>query len=229
MGNLDSKMKKYVLIFILVFGSIFSISVIYDIFFNDNPSAHFFLYFILFGGAILSFVAFIIVYGLKAAKDYRKKLMETQPRHRFKYIDTFYYDRIVYTGDRDNTSSTQCFAYNILEDVDSHKLYAIAGQNTNALLEVVLSKTKLLRNDNIDGFSSRLDWKEIDYNDEGSFWIDKELVGCFETDGENVSISYFGEKHVVKINGELHSRNNSDISLLSRATFITGFALFDKK
>ena len=140
-------------------------------------------------------------------------------------MDTFYYELEIWV---DDTPSRQHFVYHIIEDLDSKKVYAIAEQNTNIRFEKIFDKTKVLRIDDIDGVSTRKDWKEVNYDDEGLFWIDEELADCYQRDGDKIIINYF-EKHKLKV-VEISNRNtNYDISLLDKVTFITGYAQLDSK
>ena len=178
----------------------------------------------------VAFPIVIIVYAFKAGKSYRKGLMSNKEKHHFKYVDSFYYTRIVRNGNVDETSSRQNFVYHILQDTSSKKYYAIDEQNTNIRFEKVLDNTRILRIDKIDGVTTRKDWKEANYNDEGSFWIDEELTNCYENDGNAVTFKYFGEPHRVSIKNELHNRNKDyDVSLLDKTIFITGYAELDQK
>ncbi len=231
-SKMENKMKhllKIIKIGAIIFAIIFFGFLAYSLI-SKKEMDYFWIMFI--GGSIfiIVFTIFVVRYGIKAGKEYRKNLMATKPKKRFKYIDSFYYEKVVRVGSPDETSSKQYFVYHILEDIDSKKTYAIAEQNTNIRFEKALDKTKVLRIDDIDGVTTYKDWKEANYNDKGSFWIDEELTDCYQNDGTNIIIKYFGENHKVKINGELFNRNNNyNVSLLDKSTFITGYAELENK
>ena len=224
---MKDKMKrlfKIIEINLSIFGIIFCGYIIYSMFFRDGMDYFWIMY---IGGSIytIGFTLFVVVYVVKVAKEYRKYLISTKPKHKFKYLDTFYYVLEVWV---DDTPSSQYFEYHIIEDLDSKKVYAIAEQNTNIRFEKIFDKTKVLRIDDIDGVSTRKDWKEVNYGDEGSFWIDEELADCYQRKGDKIIINYF-EKHKLKV-VEISNRNtNYDISLLDKVTFITGYAQLDSK
>ena len=224
---MKDKMKrlfKIIKIDLSIFGIIFCGYIVYSMFFRDGMD-YFWIMFI--GGWIhtIGFTIFVVVSIVKIAKEYRKDLISTKPKHKFKYLDTFYY---VLEAWVDDTPSSQYFEYHIIEDLDSKKVYAIAEQNTNIRFEKIFDKTKVLRIDDIDGVSTRKDMKEANYGDEGLFWIDEELADCYQRDGDKIIINYF-EKHKLKV-VEISNRNtNYDISLLDKVTFITGYAQLDSK
>jgi len=224
---MKDKMKrlfKIIEINLSIFGIIFCGYIIYSMFFRDGMDYFWIMY---IGGSIytIGFTIFVVVYVVKVAREYKKDFISTKPKHKFKYLDTFYYVLEIWD---DDTPSSQYFEYHIIEDLDSKKVYAIAEQNTNIRFEKIFDKTKVLRIDDIDGVSTRKDWKEVNYGDEGLFWIDEELVDCYQRDGDKIIINYF-EKHKLKV-VEISNRNtNYDISLLDKVTFITGYAELDSK
>jgi len=224
---MKDKMKrlfKIIEINLSIFGIIFCGYIIYSMFFRDGMDYFWIMY---IGGSIytIGFTIFVVVYVVKVAREYKKDFISTKPKHKFKYLDTFYYVLEIWD---DDTPSSQYFEYHIIEDLDSKKVYAIAEQNTNIRFEKIFDKTKVLRIDNIDGVSTRKDWKEFNYGDEGLFWIDEELADCYQRDGDKIIINYF-EKHNLK-EVEISNRNsNYDISLLDKVTFITGYAQLDSK
>ena len=115
------------------------------------------------------------------------------------------------------------YIYHVIEDVDTKKIYAIFKTNTNVLLEITSGNTKLLKGNGI----RNKNWKEVNFNEEGSFWIDEELPDYYQNNGENISIKYLNKTHTLNIT-DIHNRNqNYDISLLNKAIFITGYAEFD--
>jgi len=224
MKDIEKRLLKITKIGSSIFAIIFFVYLAYSIFFSDGMDDFWIMY---IGGTIyfIGFIIFLVVYIVKNGKEYRKNLISTKPKHKFKYLDTFYYEKVVSLGD---TLSRQHFVYHIIEDWDSKKAYAIAEQNTNIRFEKIFDKTKVLRIDNIDGVSTRKDWKEFNYGDEGLFWIDEELADCYQRDGDKIIINYF-EKHNLK-EVEISNRNsNYDISLLDKVTFITGYAQLDSK
>lgn len=181
---------------------------------------------IFFAGiiAIIGFTFYIIVHGLSFNKKYREELMTKKPKLRFRYLDTFYHYRKVPTSEREN--NYQLIAYHIIQDVNSQKIYAIALHNTNTIS--LLEEGKVFRNNKLEGFSTRKNWSEINYNDEGSFWIEKEVANCYQNYGDYITITYYKEEtDEVKIDGELFNLNpNYDVSLLNKAIFIHGYAEF---
>ena len=180
-------------------------------------------------GCILIFTIFMLIYFIRTGKEYREKLMTSKPEKRFKYIDTFYYYKDRYNSP-DEISASMHIAFHIIQDKDSKKYYAIEEKNTNVLFSKVFNETKLLRVDNENKVTTRKDWKEVNYNDEGSFWVDEELVECCQCVDDNVVINYYGENDKLKFGSELLNRNsNYDSSLLTKSIFITGYAKFDYK
>ena len=224
MKNKINRLYKIIKIDLYIFGIIFCGYIVYSMFFRDGMDLFWIMY---IGGGIhiIAFTIFVVVYVVKLAKEYKNELISTKPKHKFKYLDTFYYVLEIWD---DDTPSSQYFEYHIIEDLDSKKVYAIAEQNTNIRFEKMFDKTKVLRIDDIDGVSTRKDWKEVNYGDEGSFWIDEELADCYQRKGDKIIINYF-EKHKLKV-VEISNRNtNYDISLLDKVTFITGYAQLDSK
>lgn len=188
------------------------------------------LIFALFSISIIIFVVVIVIRGISLGKRYRNNLIATKPKKRFKYIDSFYYSIWIQSGDVEEPSHRQMCIYNIIQDLKTNKYYAIAEQNTNMRLDIKGKKTKLLRIDIIDGVTTKKDWKEADYNDEGTLWLDCELPDCYQNDGTYITVKYYGEDHKAEINSQVFNRNsNNDISLLDKSTFILGYAELDNK
>lgn len=222
------KYKRSIKIFMIVFGVLFVAYLVYGFLCNDL-----FMDLLIFGFFLLSILVFTIVTvvrGVKIGKKYRNNLIATKPKQRFKYIDSFYYAIWINSGDVKDPSRRQMCVYDIIQDLDTNKYYAIAEQNTNMRLEIKGEKTKLLRIDDIDGVSTRKDWKEANYNDEGSLWLDCELPDCYKNDGTYIYVKYYGEDHKVRIDSQIFNRDsNNDISLLDKSTFILGYAALDTK
>lgn len=209
---------------IVIISIIVSIGLFYIVFTSDSFVLSLLVY-ILSGIYIIGITVFMVLRGLDMNKRYIKNLVMTKPKKRFKYLDSFYYYKKV-----DFDSISKHFVYHIIEDVDSKKIYVITEHGTNIIFEKILDKAKVFRVGDMDSISARKDWKEVNYGDEGSFWIDKELTDCYNNDGENVIINYSGEKHKLKNNSVTFIINNSiDISLLDKATFIMGYAQLDNK
>ena len=225
MDNKQEKLIRIIKIVVSIFAVLFFAFLIYSMFFSEGMD-YFWIMFI--GGSmfIIGFTIFVVIYGVKAGKEYRKNLMALMPKRRFKYLDSFYYVKIFYHS-ADETSSRRFIIYHVIQDTDSKKIYAIGESGTNVRFQKVFDNTKLLRIDNIDGISTRKEWKEVNYDDVGSFWIDKELIDYYQNNGEKIMISYFGKKDKIKLS-EMYNRNPKyDISLLDKAIFITGYAEFD--
>lgn len=228
MVNNQFNLIKIIKIFSVIFGIMFFGYLVYDMFLGDVSTEISIIMFIIFGLLIVGFTIFVVIYGLKVGKEYRKNLIATKPKHRFKYLDSFYYLKIVRYGDTNETASKEYIVYHVIEDLDSQKVYAIGETGTNARFEKTIDKTRLLRIDNIDGVSTRGDWKEINYGDNGSFWIDQELIDCYQNDGEKTMINYL-EKDKIKVDQIFNRNPNYNISLLDKAIFITGYAEFENK
>ena len=119
---------------------------------------------------------------------------------------------------------TDFFVYHVIQDISSEKVYAIAEHSVSARFQIDFKTTRLLKQDIENG---KKVWKDVNYNDTGSFWIDKEIKDCCHIEDDKVIINYF-EEHKVKIASELFHRNPAyDVSLFSNAIFITGHAEFD--
>ena len=227
MENKQEKFLKVVKSGVLIFAIIFFAFLIYSIAF-DKGTDYFWIMFI--GGAIfiIGFTIFTVIYGVKVGKEYRKNIMISKPKKRFKYLDSFYYVKITHLG-TDETSNKDFVVYHVIQDLDSKKIYAIGETGTNVRFQKVFDNTKLLRIDNMDENTTRKDWKEVNYGDSGSFWIDQELVDYYSNNGEKVTINYFGKKDIVKANQIFNRNKNYNISLLDKTIFITGYLQFDTK
>lgn len=180
---------------------------------------------LLVGLAIISIPVLIIV-ASKKHKKYINKLMETKPKHRFNYLDTFYYTRKVYSGD---TVEHKFFTYHVLKDQNSGKIYAIPGEQwyTNAMFQYFKGKGSILTGKGIR-FANSANWNEVSFNSEGSLWIEEEIDNYLTFDGDKIIFDNPTEKHVLKNQDELSNCNPQyDISLLKQAKFITGYAEFD--
>ncbi len=195
----------------------------------SHLSDHGEIYVLVLGGITTILTICMVLYGVKTAKNYRKNLMETKKENRFKYIDTVYYYKHVKHNTED-TNSPMLIAFHILKDANSNKMYAIVQENTNALFQQVLNKTKVLRVDDENKTTTRKDWKEVSYNDTGSLWIDEEINNCYQNDGDKVTISYYMEKDKLEKKTDIFNRNDKyTLAILDEVTFITGYAKFDKK
>ncbi len=115
--------------------------------------------------------------------------------------------------------------HHVIQDLDSRKIYAINGHNSNALIQIMGSKKSLVKfNTEKNIFKNQ---EKANFNDEGSFWIGEEL-NCYQTFDNFVFETLDGDitvkaREIININPE------NDISLLSEATFIYGYAKFDTK
>lgn len=159
----------------------------------------------------------------KAGKEYRDNLMASKPKRNFKYLDSFYYMR--YRPSNSSSSRTRFTIYHVIKDTESEIIYAIHETETNVLLSYVLGDTTLYRNDNVDGITWQKDWKIVDYDDQGSFWINEELSDYYKNDGNKILIG----KEKLKDQQIFNRNGNYDISLLEKATFISGYAKFEPK
>ena len=187
------------------------------------------IFFIIAPIFVIGFTIFVIVKAFKGGKKYREELMTTKVPRRIKYVDTFYYYKSYYQG-TDDSSTIQHYIYHIFEDNSSKQLYALSDYNTNLRLEQILGNTKVLRIDSIKKFTTRKDWKEANYGDEGNIWIDEELNDIYHREDDKAIFTYGKEKHDVKFKTELYHRNEQyDYSVLDKVKFITGYAELDKK
>ncbi|MBO5142471.1 MAG: hypothetical protein J6C46_05660 [Clostridia bacterium] len=204
------KAFRNVKVTVTIFGVIFIGSVIGDIFFETNISILcFFSFPFVIGGVLL--------YYYLQLKKYREDVLLSKPKRRFKYLDSFYYEKIVHTGE--SRRRREYFVIHILEDVDTERIYAIDAKATNGHLQKILEDVKIVKG------AGR---EKIRYHEEGIFWLDQEFNDCFYYDGEDVIIKYFGAEQRVNINNELfHTNPEYDVSLLDKATFIMGFAEFN--
>ena len=229
MENKWYNLLKIIKIFCVIFAIAFFGYLAYDMFLGDDGTGFSLVVFAIFGLLIAGFTIFVVVYGVRAGKEYRKNLISTKPKHRFKYLDSFYYLKIVRNGDVEETASKEYIVYHVIQDLDSQKIYAIGETGTNVRFQKTFDNTKLLRIDDIDGVSTRKDWKEVNYGDNGSFWIDQELMDYYHNDGEKITINYFGKKDKIKVDQMFNRNQNYNISLLDKTIFITGYAQFDTK
>lgn len=219
----DRLMKTVKIVSVLFFIAIFTVIIL--AFFGIDYSIEAMFFGTIF---IVGFTIYIIVTALRTGKKYREELKSTKTPMRFKYLDTFYYYLSYYSGP-DDTVRREHYAFDIIEDLSNKRLYAIAEQNTNSRFEQVMDNTKMWRIDEIDKVTTRKDWKEINYNDEGTLYIDKEIPDCFTKNDKGYILTYYGGKQKIKT-GEIYNRNtNNDLSMLDKVTFITGWAEFDKK
>ena len=68
----------------------------------------------------------------------------------------------------------------------------------------------------------------IDYTEKGFFWIDEELSNCYQNKGNYIIINTLKEKAKIKIEKDyLSDQEKNAISLMDKATFITGYAEFN--
>jgi len=190
-----------------------------------------YLSFIVVGfiAVLLFLIIYLLLRGPKFRTKYIDNLISSKPKKRFKYLDTFYY--IISTSYYDaNDRAYEYRVFHVIQDIESQKVYAIGESSTNVRFQNWLDNTKVLRIDNMTGISTHKDWKEVRYGDEGSFWVDEEMTGCYQNDGKNITINYFGQKDSIKEKNGISNRNEDyDISLFEKATFITGHVIFDAK
>lgn len=173
-------------------------------------------------GIFIIYFFVMLIYGIRTAKKYNENIVLSKEKKRFKYLDTFYYTKNFNRGD--DTLGTDFFVYHVIQDIGSEKVYAITEHSVNARFQIDFKATKLLKQDIENG---KKVWKDVNYNDTGSFWIDKEIKDCCHIEGDKIIINYF-EEHKVKIASELFHRNPAyDVSLFNNAIFITGHAEFD--
>ena len=151
------------------------------------------LVYILSAIFVTGITVYIVLRGLNMSKKYIKNLMSTKPKRRFKYLDSIYYTYTVYSD-----TGREHFIFHIIEDIDSKKIYAIDEHGANMRFEKILDKTKVLRIGDFDSVSARNDWKEVNYGDEGSFWIDEELADCYQRDGDKIIIIKLAILHLLQ-------------------------------
>ena len=171
---------------------------------------------------LFTFFILVILVLIVIGLNYSKKI-KNKPKKRFKYLDTFYFRTI--TGRNDN----YIYSYYVVCDNETSKIYAIDKVSfKNANLEIVMKKAKLLKGQGI-----RSNFKEVNFNDEGNLWINEELSNFYSHIDNNIQIGNFKLKYDGNIDNdyELHTlyhlNSKYDISLLDKATFITGVAEFD--
>ena len=137
----------------------------------------------------------------------RQNLVKNGEKHRFKYLDTFYYS----SGNGDGTSDF--IIYHIISDVETNKIYGMgAGDFGEDVFYFTFGRVEIktpIENGSIP----------INFGDEGDFWIEKEL----EED-------YYKKQYVALSNGQMKHINLSNSSeLIYEVIPIRGYARFDKK
>ncbi len=182
------------------------------------------------------FVIGLIVYATK----YNKRIMNTKPKQRFKYLDTFYYS--YYSANNDDTVGDTIYViFNIVSDLTSNIIYAIPESSfTNCVHSYINGKFKIMKG---RGFATN--FKDVDAGTEGSLWIDKEYgADYYKHDGEFIvmgkdKLIYSTDDSqgmYVKVGDGLFKKKYSrltninpqyDISLLDKAVFVYGVAEFD--
>ena len=156
-------------------------------------------------GPILFILIFTLafIYIIKFNKR-KTNVIETKEKHRFKYLDTFYYVHMFDT----NADFT---IYHIIVDISDSKIYSI--HNSYFMQNLSLSKN----NDELWMLKPGINkYSKIDFNDEGDFWIDK-VLDYNQLDKYN---TYHDEIR--------HLNDECDFNLINEAVFITGSAKFDE-
>lgn len=177
----------------------------------------------------------IILFFQKKDANKMKKIIESKPKHRFQYLDTFYY----YIVQNDSDGGTKIpFYYFVLMEEGTNQVYVIdktlfrnAWYASFFGKEMQLYKGKIGSKDNV-----------VQFYDRGNFWIDEELNNFYQNDGRfitlnNTKLIYSKYQSEATVSGYgnddenipiLYNFNpNYDSSLFNNAKFITGVVEFD--
>ncbi len=191
----------------------------------------YFLIIVFLGFSLLLTIVFLL-FIFKIAKKETKRRADVKlntPKHRFEYVDFFFYHTFVYGRD----DGGRIYGYFIIRDIDTSIMYAIHNRNVNVSFDFV----SLFNNKKMDLFLNTSSRREINFNDKGDFWISSMLNdGYYMKDGDSIRINNERFKYggciekTDRIDGHniLYNLNsNYDISLLDNVTFINGIVEFD--
>ena len=161
-------------------------------------------------------IIFIIILDFRKAiineKKELKKLIETQEKRSFKYIDSIYFEKKSVNEIVDKT----LVIYHIIEDIKTNKYYAISTYHSN------VSYFGGINNLEIKNASK----ETIKYGDNGSFWIKPNSIDNYKIDENNIII----DDYLIKdINDIKNYTNNFNLSSLNKINFIDGYIEFDSK
>jgi hypothetical protein len=185
--------------------------------------------------AMIALAVILIIVGLIYNSINSKRTKTKYEEKRFKFLDVFYYHKY------DNRLEHTTFDYYyVVKDLKDNKIYAIPQRQTNSQTEVGLDgKVTIFKGQGI-----RSNWQRVEFEEEGSLWVKKELSEFFQKNGKEIKFAY-SEKLIYykdqdenpehKI-GDLFKKNtyilyNANpeygIELLENATFISGLLEFD--
>lgn len=147
--------------------------------------------------------------------DYLKEIVNTKEKRRFKYIDSFYYNKVVKNED----INKMLIVYHVIEDMENNNYYAIESYYSNSFFRGPIDNIKLFKGAN--WFNNP---NIIKYGDTGSFWIDKELNNYYKCVDNNMIINDYSIENPNDIKSYTQTFTNS---LFDKITFITGYVEFD--
>ena len=186
-------------------------------------------------GAFIFFVIWFIVFIVSAnkyGKERNERIKSTKQKKRFEYLDFFFYTRVYKDADPDRRNWTSHYGFFVIRDIETSKIYAINKDMVNVNFTftggVIHDKIKLSLNSK----------QNINFLDKGNFWIDYELHDISFMENGSVNIDnvitlkyYAGNVEKFKnFSSEdvLYNLNpRYDLSLLKKATFISGIVEFD--
>ena len=185
---------------------------------------------------IFLIVVLVLIFALGPImhNSYINNIKNKCEKRKFKYLDTFYYSK--YETSQGDTGHTRIYFYNVFEDVDSNKIYAIYKDASNSQLQVNLDGSSIL----FKGQGVRTNWQRVNYQDTGSYWIKEELPEFYKKNNDEIILN-FEDKFYYNQNPKgdkiewiknkkpiVYNRNpDYDLSLLDQVTFIDGYMEFD--
>ena len=187
-------------------------------------------------GIIVLVVILVLIFtiGPIVRNSYIKGVKNNCEKRRFKYLDTFFYSE--YHTSQGETGHTRFYYYNVIEDCDSHKLYAIYKDASNSQLQVDFDGNTML----FKGKGIKSNWQRINYLDEGNFWIKEELPDFYKKENDNIILNFDKKFYYLEKSKKekyeffknktpiLYNRNpDYDINVLDKVTFIDGYMEFD--
>ena len=189
------------------------------------------LFVLLCSITMMSIPAIVILVMLHANK-YTNNVIENGEKHRFEYIDTFFYRYFIKRGDSEY-DNTITMIYHAVSDLDTKEVYIVPETSfKNFRTAFVMDKVTVKH---IKGMKS----KNAEYGDQGTLFIDKKENDYFINDNGDITFGKtklkYEKKDRKKIiefkNKEPYSLFNLndkyDVSLLDKAIFAKGVAIFD--
>ncbi len=188
-----------------------------------------------YGIGVVVIVVLIVIGGAFINKNYKNSIKKKYQERKFKYLDTFFYGKY-----ETRTEHTVYHFYHLIQDVETNKKYIISKEATNSQVEINLSGNSIVFRG--EGFRNK--WQKVSFEDEGSFWIKKEIPEFFEASEDKRIIAftdnvvYFKSQDAYEKTSKVFGKKtyplfniNPDYSIkdLDEATYITGLAEFYMK